>query len=127
MQAGVQAKTKAEEVMLKYSYDASGNQLSLVQSDILPPQIIGQPVAQVAALGQIATFSVLIADANGVTFQWKFNSTNITGATGDSLLLTNISAANVGQYSVVVTNSAGTATSAPAALTLEPLPGTPKP
>jgi len=83
--------------MLKYSYDGSGNLVSRAPADLLPPQIIGQPVAQVAALGQMATFSVLVADANGVTFQWKFNGTNIAGATGDSLLLTNVSAANVGQ------------------------------
>lgn len=113
--------------MLKYSYDGSGNLVGLAQGNTGPPQIIGQPVAQVATRGQIATFSVLIADANGATFQWRFNGTNIAAATGDSLLLANVSASNVGQYSVVVTNSAGTATSAPAALTLETLAGTPKP
>ena len=62
---------------------------------------------------------MVVADARGVTFQWKFNGTDIPGATGDSLLLTNVSAANEGQYSVVVTNSAGSVTSAPAALMLD--------
>src|SRR5262249_29249744 len=103
------------------SYDGSGNLVSLAPADVLAPQIIGQPVAQVAALRQIATFSVLVADAN-VTFQWKFNGANIDGATGDSLLLTAVSAANVGQYTVVVPNSAGSVTSVPATLTLETSP-----
>ena len=65
------------------------------------------------------TFSVVVADARAVTFQWKFNGTDIPGATGDSLLLTNVSVGNEGQYSVVVTNSAGSVTSAPAALLLD--------
>jgi hypothetical protein len=104
--------------MLKYSYDPSGDLVGQAQGDILPPQIIGQPVKQIAEVGQVATFSVVVADASGVTFQWKFNGADIAGATGDSLLLTNVSAANAGQYSVAVTNTAGSVTSAPAALTV---------
>jgi hypothetical protein len=104
--------------MLKYSYDVSGNLVNQVQAGILPPQILGQPVKQIAELDQVATFSVVVADASGATFQWKFNGVNIPGATGDSLLLTNVSAANQGQYSVVVTNTVGSVTSIPAALTL---------
>ena len=78
----------------------------------------GQPVEQIATPGEIASFSVVVADAHAVTFQWKLNGIDIPGATGDSLLLTNINAANEGQYSVVATNSTGSVTSAPAALTL---------
>jgi hypothetical protein len=95
----------------------------LTQSDgggvILPPQIIGQPVNRNAAPGEIASFTVVVADASGVSFQWKFNGTNIPGATGDSLLLTNVSVVNAGQYSVVVSNSAGSVTSASASLTVD--------
>lgn len=72
-----------------------------------------------AAPGEIVTFSVVITDARAATFQWRFNGTDIPGATGDSLLLTNVTAANEGQYSVVVTNSAGSVTSAPAELLLD--------
>src|SRR5262249_47880963 len=63
--------------------------------------------------------SVVVADASGVTFQWKFNDADIPGATGDTLLLTNVGRVNEGQYSVQATNSAGSATSAPAALFLD--------
>jgi hypothetical protein len=104
--------------MLKSSHDASGNLVSQAPGDLGPPEIIDQPVKQIAELGQIATFSVVVADASGVTFQWRFNGTDISGATGDSLLLTNVSAANEGQYSVVVTNSVGSVISTPAALTV---------
>jgi hypothetical protein len=92
---------------MKYSYDASGNAVVRTLENVLPLQIKGQPVKQVAELGGIVTFSVVVADAHAVTFQWKFNGTDIPGATGDSLLLTNINTANEGQYLVVVSNSAG--------------------
>jgi hypothetical protein len=105
--------------MLEYSYDANGNVAMRKVENITLPQIAGQPVQQIAAPGDFATFTVVVADARAVTFQWKFNGTDIPGATGDSLLLTNVSAANEGQYSVVVTNSAGSVTSAPAALLLD--------
>src|SRR4051794_27338973 len=105
--------------MLKYTYDASGNMAVGAGGPVLAPQIKGQPVRQIAALGEIVTFSVTVTDARGVAFQWKFNDTDIPGATGDSLLMTNISVANEGQYLVVVTNSAGSVTSAPAALMLD--------
>jgi hypothetical protein len=104
--------------MLKYSYDASGNMTVGAVSALLAPQITGQPVKQVATPGDIVTFSVVVADARGATFQWNFNGTDIPGATGDSLLLTNVSATDEGPYSVLVTNSAGSVTSAPAELLL---------
>ena len=102
---------------MKYSYDPSGNLTAV--SDLSIPNIVRQPVNQIAVPGAIATFAVLVADTRAVTFQWKFNGIDIVGAIGDSLLLTNVSVANEGQYSVVVTNSAGSVTSIPAALMLD--------
>jgi len=105
--------------MLMYAYDASGNVAVQTVTALVAPQIVGQPVRQVAAPGEIVTFSVVVADAHAVTFQWQFNGTDIVGAIGDSLLLINVSAVNEGQYSVVVTNSAGRVTSASAELLLD--------
>jgi hypothetical protein len=84
--------------MLKYSYDPSGNVATQTLASVLPPQVTGQPVQQIVEPGQAATFSVVVFDASGISFQWKFNGTDIPAATGDSLLLTNVSAANEGQY-----------------------------
>lgn len=103
---------------MKYSYDPGGNVSVCTGSALVLPSITGQPIKQVAAPGDIVTFSVVVADARAVTFQWKFNGADIPGATGDSLLLTNVSAANEGQYSVLVTKSTGSVTSDPAALML---------
>jgi hypothetical protein len=103
---------------MKYLYDPSGNVAVRKVSVSLAPQITGQLVKQVATPGDIVTFSVVVADAHEVTFQWKFNGADIPGAAGDSLLLPNVSAANEGQYSVVITNSVGSVTNAPAELLL---------
>ena len=61
----------------------------------------------------------MVGDASGVTFQWKFNGIDIAGATGDSLILLNVSAANAGRYSVVVTNGLGSIMSTPTTLMLD--------
>src|ERR1051325_6063739 len=105
--------------MMKYSYDASGNSAVQMLEAVLLPGITGQPIDRVAAPGDIATFSVVVADAFGMTFQWKFNCADIPGATGDSLVVTNVNDATEGEYSVLVTNSAGRVMSAPAALLLD--------
>jgi hypothetical protein len=104
---------------MKYTYDRNGNNITVTVDALVAPQIAKQPVNQISEPGQIASFSVVVSDASEVTFQWKFNGTDIPEATGDSLLLTNIGAANEGQYSVVVTNTAGSVTSLPAALMLD--------
>lgn len=103
--------------MLKNS--SAGNSASRTSINFSSPQIAKQPFLQVVETGNSATFSVVVSNASGVAFQWKFNSADITGATGDSLLLANVGPADEGEYSVVVTNSAGSVTSAPAALLLD--------
>jgi concanavalin A-like lectin/glucanase superfamily protein/List-Bact-rpt repeat protein/immunoglobulin I-set domain protein/thrombospondin type 3 repeat protein len=105
--------------LLIYSYDANGNVVSGDVTGVSAPQIIGNPVNQIVEPGQIATFSVLVANASGIAFQWMLNGAAIVGQTGDTLLLTNVGPTNEGQYSVQATNSAGSATSAPAALFLD--------
>jgi hypothetical protein len=105
--------------MLTYSSDDGGDLISAAQGTPSAPQIIGQPVDQLVSAGDFASFSVVVAVTSGVTFQWAFNGTVIAGATGDSLLLPVVAAANAGQYSVTVTNGAGTVTSSPATLALD--------
>src|SRR5450631_130528 len=105
--------------MFKYLYDASGNVLSQTPEPILLPQITGEPVDQVVASGDIASFSVVLADARKVTYQWKSNGLDIPGMTSDSLVLTNVNPSDQGEYSVVVTNGIGSIASVPAQLLLD--------
>ena len=81
-----------------------------------PPLITTQPLTQAACPGSSIFFTTVVSGANN-TYQWKKNNINITGATGDTLWLQNITAADVGAYSVVITNNCGSVTSSVANLT----------
>jgi hypothetical protein len=102
-----------------FSHDASGNTTARSAAVPAPPQITGQPQPKVVAVGEVATFSVVLADTGGATFQWRFNGGDIGGATGDSFVIPSVVVGNAGQYSVVVTNGSGSVTSADAALLLD--------
>jgi hypothetical protein len=102
-----------------FTHDASGNTTARSAAASSLPQIVGHPQPQIVALGDAAAFSVVLADAAGATYQWRFNSADIGGATGDSLVIPSVAAGNAGIYSVVVTNGSGSVTSADAALFLD--------
>jgi len=80
-------------------------------SFIIPaPVITTQPVSQVVCTGTgNATFSVT-ATGNNLTYQWKKNGVDITGATSASYAVESI-AANVAAYTVVVSNESGSVVS----------------
>ncbi len=82
----------------------------------LPPSIVAGPASQeVEELGA-ATFSVS-ANGNGpFTYQWRRDGTPIAGATGPTLSLPRVQAADFGDYDVVVSNAAGSSTSESAQL-----------
>lgn len=84
------------------------------------PTITTQPQSQTVTAGASATFSVQATGSPAPTYQWTRNGANITGATGANLSLNNISIASAGTYAVLVTNSAGSVTSAGAILTVNP-------
>ena len=70
--------------------------------------------------GLSATFSVSATGSTPLSYQWRFNMTNIAGATTNTLTITNAQATNAGLYSVVITNIAGTNVSSNAVLTVTP-------
>ncbi|HJT81552.1 MAG TPA: LamG-like jellyroll fold domain-containing protein, partial [Chthoniobacterales bacterium] len=104
---------------IDYSYDLSGNLAARLTGTLAAPQILAQPQSQVVEPGKNTSFSVVLADAGGATYQWRFNGNPISGATNDALVITNVSAANAGLYSVIITNSAGAVTSANATLFID--------
>jgi hypothetical protein len=89
------------------------------------PRILNQPVPQSAFEGSAATFTVSAVGALPLSFQWQFNSDNIPGATGQTLVIPSVDYANAGNYTVVVSNAMNTAASQPAQLTVldPPIPG----
>jgi hypothetical protein len=83
-----------------------------------PPSITGQPQSQSVIAGNNATFTVAASGASPFSYQWRFTGTNIPGATASAYTRNNVQLQDGGSYTVVVTNSLGLATSAPAALTV---------
>ena len=81
-----------------------------------PPTIMTQPKSQSVLAGQTATFSVAATGTPPLNYQWFFSGTNIAGATTNPFTLANVQLTNTGNYSVVITNIAGSVTSSAAPL-----------
>src|SRR2546421_9824403 len=75
------------------SYDASGHLLTIGPGSNTPPMILGHPASSVAPISADIFFSVSAIGSPPLTYQWQFNSNNTPGASGDSLVVTNITLA----------------------------------
>jgi hypothetical protein len=84
----------------------------------VPPAITTQPQSQTVTLDQNASFSIVATGTAPLSYQWSFNGTAVSGTTNASLTLTNVQTTQAGSYTVVVTNNAGSITSAVATLTV---------
>ena len=86
------------------------------------PFITIQPKSEVGYWGQSVTFSVAALPISPpLNYQWQSNSVAISGATNQTLTLTNLQNSFAAGYSVVIANSYGSVTSAPPAnLTINP-------
>ncbi|HXB01788.1 MAG TPA: chitobiase/beta-hexosaminidase C-terminal domain-containing protein [Opitutaceae bacterium] len=84
-----------------------------------PPKITAGPKSQTVCEGANVTFTVCVTSALPVTYQWRFNCRAIPCATGATLTLHDVTLANAGAYTVVVTNRNGSTTSAIAQLTVQ--------
>ena len=97
-------------------------------SVISPPTITTQPADQAVLEGAAATFTVGVTGGLPMYYQWQDNGTNLTdggnlsGSTTTNLVISNVSAAEVGAYSLVVSNIAGVAVSSNALLSITPSP-----
>jgi hypothetical protein len=87
------------------------------------PSITTQPASQTVTAGQTASFSVAATGTVPLSYQWRKNGTAISGATSSSYTTpATTSADNGAQFTVVVTNTAGSVTSNAATLTVNPAP-----
>ncbi len=95
-----------------------------VSSTTVAPTITSGPQSQTVTAGANVTFSV-VANGSSPNFQWQKNGVGITGATSATLTLNNVQAADAAAYTVTVSNTAGSVTSAAASLTVNPAPTAP--
>jgi Bacterial Ig domain/Immunoglobulin domain/Immunoglobulin I-set domain len=90
------------------------------------PSVTTQPASVTVTAGQTATFSVAASGTSPFTYQWQKNGAAISGATAASYTTPATTTADTGsKFIVVVSNSAGNATSGPATLTVNPAPVAP--
>jgi hypothetical protein len=90
------------------------------------PSITAQPANQTVTAGQTATFSVTVAGTTPFSYQWQKGTTAISGATSASYTTAPTTTSDSGsQFSVVVTNAIGNATSNAATLTVNGAAGAP--
>jgi Immunoglobulin domain len=82
------------------------------------PYITSQPQSLNVLEGSNATFLVTAGSVSALTYQWRFNGTNIDGAEASACSVTNVQPADSGIYSVAVSNSFGGLISSNALLTV---------
>jgi hypothetical protein len=91
------------------------------------PSITSQPVAQTVCPGGSASFAVIAADEEQMSYQWREDSVNLTdepnrisGANTATLVIVNATAADEGSYDCIVSNACAGVTSDAAILTICP-------
>ncbi|MBK8609501.1 MAG: FG-GAP repeat protein [Chitinophagaceae bacterium] len=83
----------------------------------LPTTIAAQPVSQTVCNGSNVVFSVT-ASGTALTYQWRKNGINISGANAATYTISNVATADAGNYDVLVSGSCGNMTTASASLSV---------
>lgn len=88
-------------------------------NNMFSPAITTQPTSRILTVGESVTFTVAATGTAPLTYQWRFNNTNIAGATNVTYTIASAQSANDGLYSVQVTNAVGSVISNAATLTVQ--------
>lgn len=106
-------------IISDFSGSATSAVATLTVSGInFPPSITTQPQSLVVNQSSNATFTATATGTANLIYQWYFNGAIIPGATSPTYTRTNVQPAVVGNYFIVVTNSAGSVTSSLATLAI---------
>lgn len=89
--------------------------------------IVSQPQPQTVCYGDSAVFSITATGVGTLAYQWRRECVEIPGATGDQLIIDNISESDFGAYSCVVSDDCGVLTSEPGQLAPTPITITQQP
>jgi plastocyanin len=82
------------------------------------PTIQTQPSSLTVNPGTLVTLSVSASGTAPLRYQWQREGVNLSGGTSSSYVIASAKATDAGTYTVVVSNNAGSVTSAPAVLGL---------
>lgn len=89
---------------------------------IAAPTIVTQPQATVSTVGAPFSLTVTVQGQTPFTFQWVKDGTNVSGANASTYAVASAVATNAGNYRVIITNTSGSITSSPVAVTIIELP-----
>ena len=78
---------------------------------VFPPKIATQPASQNPLRGNSASLTVSVGGTPPFQYRWQFNHADIPGATNAVYTIAAVAESDAGEYSVVVVNSAGSASS----------------
>jgi hypothetical protein len=98
------------------------NTVASLPAQPVPPTIINDPVSVTTNAGATVVFTVTAAGTTPLSYQWLFNGATLaegsrfSGTTNATLGVSSVQPAQAGNYSVLVTNNAGAATSGVAIL-----------
>ncbi len=120
--AAVEADAGAYSVVITNTAGSVTSTNATLAISAVAPAITVPPQNLTVNQGASAAFSVTAAGSGPLTYQWRKNGVNIGGATNSSYVISTSAEADAGGYSVVVTNSAGSATSATATLVVNIAP-----
>jgi len=85
----------------------------------VPPMILASPRSQTIRSTSNAVFTVLARGSLPLAYHWSFKQTDIPGATGSTLLLTNVQLSQTGDYTVTISNAFGSVSASATLLVLE--------
>ncbi len=89
---------------------------------VVAPVVATQPTSLSLYAGRPATFQAAATGSSPLAYQWQKggidlqDDTNISGSSSNILTLSKVAAADAGNYTLIVTNAAGSVTSSAAAL-----------
>lgn len=83
------------------------------------PAILSQPFSQTVRSGGTVTFSATASGAGPLTYQWRRDGIELTGATASTLTINPVLPIHAGRYTVEVRNTVGTTASNAAMLNVE--------
>ncbi len=104
-------------VIVTNSYASVTSQVATLTVLRYAPAIVTQPQSRNVSVGSDVTFDV-VASGTTLSYQWRKDDLEIFGATGSSYALTNVTEAQAGAFTVVVTNFVGSVTSSIATLNI---------
>jgi autotransporter-associated beta strand protein len=104
-------------VIITNNYGAATSSIAVLAVNVAPT-VSAPPQSLTVYVNSNANFSVTAGGTPAPVYQWRFNGTNISGATATNYLITAAKTTNEGNYSVVITNVAGSITSSVAGLSL---------